>query len=270
MSKSSSSNATGRLSAVPDSNQPRILILGGTAEAASLARSLAEDYGDRFDVTTSLAGRTRTPSPLPGQVRSGGFGGAEALADYLKDRRIAAVIDATHPFAAQISANAVIACDIANVPRLVLSRPGWSPQPGDNWVEFESVEAVAEALPRFGRRAFLTVGVQELAAFAALTDAWFLVRLIDTPTAALPLTDYKVVTGRGPFSEDGERALMADYQIDVLVTKASGGAATAAKLEAARYLSVPVLMVRRPLAPAGPAVDNISAVIDWLLGRLGT
>lgn len=255
---------------MPDSNQPRVLILGGTAEAASLARTLADSYGDKVDVTTSLAGRTRAPDPLPGQVRSGGFGGAEALADYLKDQRIAAVIDATHPFAAQISANAVIACEIANVPRLVLSRPGWSPQPGDDWVDFDSVEAAAAGLSRFGRRAFLTIGVQELSAFADLADIWFLVRLIDTPADPLPLTDCQIITGRGPFSVDGERALMVSHRIDVLVTKASGGDATAAKLEAARVLGLPVLMVRRPPAPEGPAVDDVSAAMDWVASRLGT
>jgi precorrin-6A/cobalt-precorrin-6A reductase len=269
-SKLSSSNATERLSAVPDSNKPRILILGGTAEAAALALSLDAGYGDRWEVTTSLAGRTRTPAVLPGQVRSGGFGGAAALAEYLKGQKIAAVIDATHPFAAQISANAVTACEIAAVPRLVLSRPGWSPQSGDNWIEFETVEAAAEALPRFGQRAFLTIGVQELGAFAGLTDTWFLVRLIDTPPTPLPLTECQIVTGRGPFSEDGERALMEDHRIDVLVSKASGGDATAAKLAAARYLGLPALMVRRPPAPQGPTVTDVSAAVDWVLRRLDT
>ncbi len=260
----------GRLSAVPDSNRPRVLILGGTAEAAKLARSLADGYGDKLAVTTSLAGRTRAPDPVPGRVRSGGFGGAEALADYLKDQRIAAVVDATHPFAAQISANATAACEIAGVPRLVLSRPGWLPQASDNWVEFDSVEAAARGLSRFGRRAFLTIGVQELSEFAGLVDIWFLVRLIDTPAAPLPLTDCQIVTGRGPFSVDGERALMAAHHIDVVVTKASGGGATAAKLEAARLLGLPVVMVKRPPPPPGPAAEDVAAAIDWIIGRLGT
>lgn len=259
-----------RLSAVLNSNKPRVLILGGTAEAAALSRLLVNGYGDKLDLTTSLAGRTHTPSALPGKVRSGGFGGAGALADYLKDQKIAAVIDATHPFAAQISANAVIACEIAGVPRLILSRPCWSSQPGDNWVNFDTVEAAAEALSGLGRRAFLTVGVQELSAFAALADVWFLVRLIDTPTTRLPLIDYQIVTGRGPFFVDGERALMEAHQIDVLVTKASGGDATAAKLAAARYLGLTVLMVRRPPPQEGPAVDDVSTAIDWILDRLGT
>jgi len=255
---------------VPDSDKPRVLILGGTAEAAALARSLVEGYGDRLAVTTSLAGRTRAPIALPGQVRSGGFGGAEALTAYLKDQRFAAVIDATHPFAAQISANAVIACEIAGVPRLVLSRPGWSPQPGDNWIEFDTVEAAATGLSGLGKRAFLTVGVQELSAFTALADIWFLVRLIDTPADPLPLTDSQIITGRGPFSVAGERALMEAHRIDVLVTKASGGSATAAKLEAARLLGLPVVMVQRPPPPPGPSVGGVAGAIDWVTSRLGT
>ena len=257
-----------RLSAVPDSSAPRILILGGTAEAAALARSLTDDYHDRMEVTTSLAGRTRTPAALPGNIRRGGFGGAQPLAAYLRDQQIAAVIDATHPFAAQISANAAIACEIAGVPRLVVSRPCWSPVPGDDWVSFDTVEAAADGLTRFGRRAFLTVGVQELAAFAAVADIWFLVRLIEVPDAPLPLPNSKIITGRGPFSVVRERELMESHHIDVLVTKASGGAATAAKLEAARLLRLPVVMVRRPPALVGATVDNVAGAVEWVLARL--
>jgi precorrin-6A/cobalt-precorrin-6A reductase len=257
-----------RLLAVPDSNQPHVLILGGTAEAATLARSLTDSYGDRLDVTTSLAGRTCAPFPLPGNVRSGGFGGAEAMAKYLKDRQVSAVIDATHPFAKQISANAANACAGANVPRLVLSRPTWSPEAGDNWIEFDTVEMAAADLPGFGGRVFLTIGMHELSVFATVADAWFLVRLIDTPTNPLPLANYQLITSRGPFSVAAEQALMEAHQIDVLVTKASGGDATVAKLAAARYLGLPVLMVRRPPAPDGPAVADVAAAVDWILGRL--
>ena len=259
-----------RLSAVPDSSAPRVLILGGTGEAAALARSLTDNYSGRMAVTTSLAGRTAAPAALPGDVRRGGFGGAQALADYLQDRNIAALLDATHPFAAQISANAVAACEIAGVPRLVVSRPCWSPVPGDEWHSFDTVEAAADGLSRFGRRAFLTVGVQELAAFAALADIWFLVRLIEAPDAPLPLPNCKIITGRGPFSVARERELMESAQIDVLVTKASGGEATAAKLEAARLLRLPVVMVRRPSAPVGPSVDSVAAAVDWVLARLAS
>lgn len=254
-----------RLSAVPDSDKPRVLILGGTAEAAALARALVDGFSDQLDITTSLAGRTRAPTALPGRVRSGGFGGAAAMADYLKEQQIAALIDATHPFAAQISANAQAACETANVPRLVLSRPSWSPRPGDNWSYFDTIEAAAENLTGFGRRAFLTVGVQELKPFAALQNIWFLVRLIEQPTDPLPFFDCKIIAGRGPFSVEREQALMASHKIEVLVTKASGGNATAAKLAAARLLSLPVVLVRRPPAPAGPSVDGIPAVLDWIL-----
>ena len=259
-----------RLPAVPDSNKPRILILGGTGEAADLARSLVGDYGDRLEVLTSLAGRTHAPAELPGRVRRGGFGGAGPLADYLKDHKIAAVIDATHPFAAQISANAVSACAIAGVPRLVLSRPCWTPKSGDNWSYFDTVKVAAQALPQFGRRAFLTIGMQELAPFWDLPGMWLLVRLIELPLDPLPVANVETIAARGPFSVAGERMVMESHKIDVLVTKSSGGAATAAKLTAARQLGLPVVMISRPPAPKGPSVNGIQAVIDWIIGRLGS
>lgn len=260
----------GRSSAVPDSSKPHVLILGGTGEAVALARSLVDDLGDRLDITTSLAGRTREPAVLPGQVRSGGFGGVAALADYLRDHRITAVIDATHPFAAQISTNAATACYAANVPRLVLSRPCWTAQAGDNWVEFESIDKAAQGLPRLGERAFLTVGVQELNPFVALTDLWFLVRLVEAPVDPIVLSNYQMITGRGPFSVADELALMKSHKIDMVVTKASGGDATVAKLEAARQLGLPVAMVRRPPAPPGPAVDDVPGAVDWIIRLMGT
>jgi precorrin-6A/cobalt-precorrin-6A reductase len=247
-----------------------LLILGGTGEAAALARTLVGDLGDRLEITTSLAGRTRSPAALPGRVRSGGFGGAAAMADYLNDHGVDAVIDATHPFAAQISTNAATACDAAAVPRLVLSRPGWNAQPGDNWVEFENIDEAAQGLSRLGQRAFLTVGVQELSPFASLADIWFLVRLVEVPTDPLPLANHEIITGRGPFSVADELTLMESHKIDVLVTKASGGDSTAAKLEAARRLGLPVAMVRRPPAPPGLAVDEVPAAVNWVLRLLGT
>lgn len=253
---------------MPVSDPPRLLILGGTTEGADLARGLADWHGGKIDVTTSLAGRTRTPEPLPGKVRVGGFGGAGAMADYLRVHRIDAVVDATHPFAAQISANAVTACEFAGVPRLAVVRPEWQPQPGDQWIFFDTVAALAEALPRYGRRAFLTVGSQELAAFARLADLWFLVRLVDPPAAPLPLAECQIVTGRGPFAEADERHLMASYAIDVLVTRASGGSATAPKLAAARRLGLPVTMIRRPPPPPGPMVENAAAAIIWITNSL--
>ncbi len=154
------------------------------------------------------------------------------------------------------------------MPRLAVARPEWQQQPGDQWFFFDNVAAAAEGLPRFGRRAFLTVGAQELGPFAALADIWFLVRLIDAPTGPLPLAECQLITGRGPFTAACETALMQAHRIDVLVTKASGGAATAAKLAAARHLGLPVAMIRRPPPPAGPVVENAPAAVKWLAGLL--
>lgn len=215
-----------------------------------------------FEVISSLAGRTRSPTLPPGEVRSGGFGGAEGLARFLVDHGIDRLIDATHPFAAQIGAHAEQACREVEVPRLRLLRPPWQPEPGDRWIEVADLVDAARRLPERGRRVFLTVGQRDLEAFAGL-DLWFLVRTIE-PAGPLPLRRAHWLAGRGPFAVEGEIALLRAHGIDVLVTKASGGAATYAKLVAARRLGLPVLMVRRPPPPAGPVVDSIEAARAWL------
>ena len=226
----------------------RLLILGGTGEAAA------------------LAGRTRRPGPIPGQVRIGGFGGAEGLADYLRDSGVDRLIDATHPFAAEISAAARLACEAAGVARLILRRPSWRRHPLDRWIEVDSVAAAAAVVARVGRRAWLTLGAGAIPAFAGITDVRFLVRLVDPPRERLPLRLHEVVLGRGPFSLVEERHLIERHAIDVLVCKASGGAATEAKLIAARELSLPVVMVRRPPPEPGHAVETIEAALEWLAG----
>ena len=237
-----------------------LLILGGTAEAVELAKACVPRPG--LHVISSLAGRTRAPGLPPGEVRIGGFGGADGLARYLSARAIDRVIDATHPFAAQIGAHAEQACREVGVPRLRLLRPPWTRRPGDRWIEVADLAETARRLPDLGRRVFLTVGHQDLEAFAGL-DLWFLVRTIEPP-GGLPLRHGEWLAGRGPFDLQDELALLRAHAIDVLVTKASGGAATYAKLAAARQLGLPVVMARRPPPPPGPLVHSIEAALAWL------
>jgi precorrin-6A/cobalt-precorrin-6A reductase len=244
---------------------PRVLILGGTAEARALAALAHARHGAALDVITSLAGRTAAPGPIAGRVRRGGFGGADGLAAFLAAERIAALVDATHPFAATIHRAARLAAERAGVPRLMVARGPWTKQPGDRWIEVDDARAAAAALPGLGRRVWLTVGVKELAAFAEVS-AWFLVRRIEPGPPALP---GEVVLGRGPFTLDAERALIERHAIDVLVAKASGGAATRAKLDAARAAGIPVVLIRRPPAEPGAAVANEVEALAWLERQLG-
>jgi precorrin-6A/cobalt-precorrin-6A reductase len=243
-----------------------LLILGGTGEAATLAGAALARFGEGIAVTTALAGRTRRPGPIPGQVRIGGFGGPTGLAAYILDHRIDRLIDATHPFAARISRTARLAAGHTGVPRLALRRPPWRRHPLDRWIEVDNTEAAALLVGRVGRRAWLTVGAGAIAAFAPATEPHFVVRLIDPPPEPLPLRRHEVVIGRGPFAIAEERRLLRHHAIDVVVCKASGGAATEAKLIAARELGLPVIMVRRPPAEPGPSVETIEAALDWLDG----
>lgn len=242
----------------------RLLILGGTGEAAALAKAALARFGDAMAVTTALAGRTRHPGPIAGQVRIGGFGGAAGLAAYLIDQRIDRLVDATHPFAARISRAARLAAVRAGVARLSLHRPPWRRHPRDRWIEVDSVAAAAALVGRIGRRAWLTVGAGSLEPFAATSGVEFLVRLVDSPNRELPLARCEVVVGRGPFGLAEERHLLRRHAIDVLVCKASGGGATEAKLTAARELGLPVIMVRRPPPEPGPSVNTVEAALDWL------
>ncbi|MER6128025.1 cobalt-precorrin-6A reductase [Streptomyces sp. NPDC001795] len=241
---------------------PHILVLGGTTEARELAASLAARPGVR--VTTSLAGRVSLPGTLDGDVRIGGFGGAEGLTAWLREHRVDAVVDATHPFAARITANAAQAAAATGVPAVVLHRPGWSAGPGDRWHEAASLTDAAALLPQLGRRVFLTTGRLGLAAFAHLADLHFVVRSVEPPEPPMP-PDVEVLLARGPFTVEGETALLREHRIDVLVTKDSGGAATAAKLTAARDRGLPVVVVRRPPLPEGvTAVTDVAAALSGL------
>ncbi|MEU9592132.1 cobalt-precorrin-6A reductase [Streptomyces sp. NPDC048193] len=241
---------------------PHVLVLGGTTEARRLAAVLADRPGVR--VTTSLAGRVTRPGALAGQVRTGGFGGAEGLAAWLREHRVDALVDATHPFAETITANAVRAAADCGTPVVILRRPGWHAGPGDRWHPAASLPEAAGLLPGLGRRVFLTTGRLGLRAFAHLTGLHFVARSVEPPEPPLP-ADLRILLARGPFTVAEETALLRDHRIDVLVTKDSGGAATAAKLTAARDLSLPVVVVRRPPLPEGvPVVADVAGVLRRL------
>ena len=243
---------------------PRILILGGTGEGAALARALA----GRAEVTSSLAGRTRRPAALAGRVRTGGFGGAEGLARYLREQRIERLIDATHPFAARISAHARAAAGRAGVPRLAVLRPMWRREPGDRWVCADDAGEAARALAGLPDAVLLTLGPGDLDAFAGFSGRRFVLRRIDPGPS--PLEGAAVVLARGPFDLAGERRLFEDYGIRTLVTRASGGAATEAKIAAARERRMPVVMIRRPPPEPGPGVSCIEDAVEWALSSAGS
>ena len=242
----------------------RVLILGGTAEAAALARALEERFGERLHVKTSLAGRTAKPAPISGTVRTGGFGGADGLAAYLREERITHLVDATHPFAVAISRHARLAAEASAVPRVALVRPPWQSAAGDRWIEVPDVAAAARETARLGRCAFVTIGRRELSAFAAHGGMRFLVRLIEPPHEKLPLDDAIVIVARPPFALDGERALLHGYGIEVVVAKASGGAVPA-KLVAAREAGLPVVLVERPPPEPGPSVASVAEAVAWIV-----
>jgi precorrin-6A/cobalt-precorrin-6A reductase len=240
----------------------RVLVLGGTGEG----RRLAEQLTDRPDTepVTSLAGRVVDPKLPPGSVRIGGFGGVDGLADWLVANRIGAVVDATHPFASRITDNALAATAAVGVPLVLLRRPGWREQPGDDWHRVPSLAAAADLLPSLAERVLLTTGRQGLVAFAHVGDCWFLVRSVEPPEPPMPVR-MRVLLDRGPFTVDGERALLTGERIGAVVTKDSGGGATAAKLVAARELGLPVVMVDRPPGPTGGVtVATVEAALAWL------
>ncbi len=244
----------------------RLLILGGTGDAVKLASQAMSLPG--LEVITTLAGRTREPKAVAGAVRIGGFGGEAGLVEYLQTENIDLLIDATHPFAAQISGNAAGAATKVGIPRLMLIRPGWERLPSDNWIEVESIEGAVTAIPATAERIFLTIGRQQLAPFALLTDRWCLIRSIDPPDSSIPLPPGKLLLDRGPFSLEQECQLLRDYQIQAIVSKNSGGDATYAKIIAARELGLPVIMVQRSIVPDGDRVRDVLGAMKWLEERV--
>lgn len=247
---------------------PHVLLLGGSGEGRRLAAALVE-IG--VHVTSSLAGRVADPRLPAGTVRTGGFGGPLGLRDWLRTHPVRAVVDATHPFAVRISVSARAACAEAGVPLVVVMRPPWTAAPGDDWRAAASIDAAAAMLPEVGSRALLTTGRQSLEPFVARAHAglFAVIRTVDPPERPLP-AGWVAVVDRGPFCLEGECALLEAHAVDVLVTKNSGGSATAAKLVAARRRGIPVVVVERPPAPVAdpPGVTTVAGV-DEALSRLG-
>lgn len=243
----------------------RLLILGGSSEASALARRLAGDPA--FSPVLSLAGRTRTPVLPPIPHRIGGFGGAAGLTDHLRREAVELVIDATHPFAERMSANAEAACRAAGVPLAVFTRPPWRPQAGDRWSEVAGAAEAALAIGALPRRVFLTVGRLQLDAFITAPQHDYLIRSIDPPDSPLALPRHRLMLARGPFSLEDERDLMKREAIDFLVTKNSGGDASRAKLDAARELGIEVVLMRPPSRRTARIFHDLDDLIVFLTQR---
>jgi precorrin-6A/cobalt-precorrin-6A reductase len=240
---------------------PRVLLLGGTTEAAQMARVLAEAG---IDAVYSYAGRTEAPVAQPLPVRIGGFGGIEGLSGYLLAKAITHVIDATHPFAARMSWNAVAACTPNRTALIALERPAWAAGAGDRWTHVRDVAGAVAALGDTPRRVFLAIGRQTLAAFAVAPQHHYLLRLVDPPTGPLPLPRAEVVIARGPFEVAGDRALMVAHGTEVIVAKNAGGTGAEAKLTAARELGLSVILIDRPLMPERRIARSVEEIMAWL------
>jgi len=246
----------------------RALILGGTGDANRLADALVRET---IDAIYSYAGRTQIPLGHSLPTRIGGFGGAVGLADHIRKERITHVIDATHPFAAEMSRHAVEACAATDVPLVALERAPWTRVTGDDWIEVADIDAAVAVLPEQRARVFLAIGRQHIAPFAARPQHAYTLRFVDAPEGALPLRDAEVIVSRGPFTLEGDHELMRSRGIDRLVARNSGGLGARAKIDAARELGLPVIMIARPALPERARVESVEEVLAWLShdARLG-
>jgi precorrin-6A/cobalt-precorrin-6A reductase len=246
----------------------RALILGGTGDANQLADACAR-HG--IDAIYSYAGRTKIPLPHQLPTRIGGFGGADGLSEFLRAERITHVIDATHPFAAEMSRHAVTACGATNVALIALERAPWVRAAGDNWIEVADIDAAVAALPDQPARVFLAIGRQHIAPSAAKPQHTYLLRFVDAPDGPLPLPQAELIVSRGPFTLDGELDLMRSRNIEWVVARNSGGTGARAKIDAARELCLPVIMIARPELPERPRAESVDEVMARLAhdARLG-
>jgi len=238
-----------------------LLILAGTTEATAFANAAAEAG---LTGTVSFAGRVDRPKRQPLPQRIGGFGGVDGLVDHLRTEKITQVIDATHPFAAQMSRNAVAACAQADVPLIALTRAPWTQQTGDNWAHVSDIAGAVQALVQPAKRVMLAVGRMHLAEFAPNPQHFYLLRLVDPPKDPPPFPEHHVLVTRGPFTEGDDRALMQKHGIDLVVSKNAGGTGAFAKIAAARALGLPVIMIDRPSVPARQEAHSVAQVMDWL------
>ncbi|MEM7496619.1 MAG: cobalt-precorrin-6A reductase [Pseudomonadota bacterium] len=238
---------------------PKLLILGGTAEASLLAKAVAQRG---WPATLSYAGRTAVPKPQPIPVRIGGFGGAKGLKTYLEREEITHLVDATHPFAAQMSWNAAEAAAAAGVPLAALVRPPWTPSAEDDWREAADMSCAVAALHGPPRRIFLAIGRQEVAAFAEAPQHHYLLRYVNEPSSPPPLPRHTLLVARGPFDAESDTALLRAHRIDMIVAKNAGGTGARAKLEAARILRLPAIMIARPPAPKRPSFEDPESLLD--------
>ncbi len=238
-----------------------ILILGGTTEASALAKALAERD---IPATLSYAGRTDHPMAQPVPIRIGGFGGVEGLHRYVIETSVTHIIDATHPFAAQMSAHAVSVAKVATLPLIALTRPPWFPVPGDDWQHVPNIDAAVAALAGPPRRIMLALGRMHVPSFAAQPQHHYLLRFVDHPDSPPALPHHSLVVDRGPFTADGDATLMRELAIDLIVAKNAGGKGADAKLIAARALGLPVLMIDRPTLPDRQTVYSVAEVLRWL------
>jgi precorrin-6A/cobalt-precorrin-6A reductase len=238
----------------------RALILGGTADAGVLAAAIARAG---LDAVYSYGGRTRAPADQPLPTRIGGFGGVSGLADYIRREGITHVIDATHPFAAEMSRHAVEACAETATPLIALERAPWTRMSGDKWIEVADVGAAAAGLPEAPANVFLAIGRQHIAPFASKPQHAYTLRFVDPPEAPLPFAA-DVIVSRGPFTLDGELEMLRRRGIATIVARNSGGDGARAKIDAARTLGLPVIMISRPELPERRRVESVADVMQWL------
>jgi precorrin-6A/cobalt-precorrin-6A reductase len=239
----------------------RVLILGGTHDANLLANAVARAG---IDAVYSYGGRTQAPASQPLPIRIGGFGGIDGLADYIRREGITHVVDATHPFAAEISRNAVAACALTATPLIALERAPWTKVPGDNWIEVDDIAAAVAALPQARAHVFLAIGRQHIAAFGAKPQHVYTLRFVDPPTGTLPLPDAEILVSRGPFALADERDMMRARGIEWIVARNSGGSGARAKIDAARELGLPIIMLTRPRLPDRARTESVADVLHWL------